>query len=99
MQLLRVSSFRTVEEQPHQQEKRFTVFCLEVRCSVALPAKWTVYRRYRQFKALSQALRDKNYNPPVPDLPSDWMGGLMGGSFAPDFLRQRQVVSQSDTQT
>ena len=59
-------------------------FYLDVRCNVASPNSWFVYRRYSQFRRLSDVLRSEGYS--VPILPSK----KLLGTFSPDFIKQRR---------
>lgn len=65
-------------------DKAYSVFYLDVRCNVASPNCWFVYRRYSQFRRLSDVLRSEGYS--VPILPSK----KMLGTFSPEFIKQRR---------
>ena len=64
--------------------KSFSVFYLDVKCSLAQPHSWTVYRRYSQFKRLSDVMRSDGYM--IPLLPSR----KLIGTFELDFLKRRR---------
>jgi serine/threonine protein kinase len=64
--------------------KAFSVFYIDVKCSIAQPHSWTVYRRYSQFKRLSDVMRSDGYMMPL--LPSK----KLIGAFEVDFLRRRR---------
>jgi hypothetical protein len=82
LQFVRISGHRNVTD---GDDRNFCVFQVEVRCNVALPTKWTVYRRYSQFRKLSDNMRHDGYY--VPVMPPK---GLLG-ALLPDFIRQREV--------
>lgn len=65
--------------------KAYSVFYLDVSCNVASPNSWFVYRRYSQFRRLSDQLRSEGYI--VPMLPPK----QMFGNFTTEFIRQRKV--------
>lgn len=65
--------------------KLHSVFYLEVHCHVAIPDKWFVYRRYSQFRKLSDVLRNEGYY--VPVLPPK----RLLGTFSIEFLKQRKI--------
>jgi hypothetical protein len=66
-------------------DKAYSVFYLDVRCNVASPSSWFVYRRYSQFRRLSDVLRSEGYS--VPILPSK----KLLGTFSPEFIKQRRA--------
>ena len=66
-------------------DKEYTVYYLDVRCNVASPASWLVYRRYSHFRKLSDTLRSEGYF--VPVLPPKQ---LLGG-FSTEFVKQRRA--------
>lgn len=68
-------------------EKSFSVFYLDVRCNVASPNSWFVYRRYSEFRRLSDVLRSEGYY--VPVLPPKRLLGSLG-SISIDFVKQRK---------
>lgn len=70
-------------------DKVYSVFYLDVRCNIASPNSWFVYRRYSQFRRLSDVLRSEGYV--VPVLPSK---KLLGG-FSLDFIKQRKSDLES----
>lgn len=63
----------------------YSVYYLEVRCSVAQPTSWLVYRRYSQFRRLSDILRSEGYY--VPVLPPK----KIVNSMSLDFIHQRKL--------
>merc|ERR1711871_364220 len=65
--------------------KTFTVFYIDVKCSVAKPPQWTVFRRYSQFRKLSDVMRSDGYL--VPMLPPK----KVIGAFDTEFLRNRRT--------
>ena len=64
--------------------KQFTVFYIDVRFTQVDPPTWTVYRRYSEFKTLSDKLRSEGCA--VPLLPPK----KLIGAFEIDFLRKRK---------
>jgi len=66
------------------ENRKFCVFILEVHCNVAAPSSWKVYRRYTEFRKLSQHLRSEGYY--VPVMPPK----NVFGSFMPDFISKRK---------
>lgn len=66
-------------------DKAYSVYYLDVRCNVASPSSWFVYRRYSQFRRLSEVLRSEGYY--VPVLPPK----KILGTFSTEFVRQRKV--------
>lgn len=72
-----------------QDDKAYSVFYLDVRCNVASPSSWFVYRRYSQFRRLSDVLRSEGYS--VPILPSK----KLLGTFSPEFIKQRRSELES----
>ena len=69
-----------------RKEAVYTVYVLEVRHDQHdLASKtWKIFRRYRQFYALNECLRVKNYK--LPSFPPK----KMLGTFDPDFVAKRQ---------
>jgi serum/glucocorticoid-regulated kinase 3 len=65
--------------------KAYSVFYLDIRCNVASPSSWFVYRRYSQFRRLSDVLRSEGYY--VPVLPPK----KLLGTFSVDFVKQRRA--------
>lgn len=82
LQFVKISAYETVHD---KDNRSFCVFFVEVRCNVATPSSWTVYRRYSQFRKLNDALRSEGYY--VPVMPSK---NLLS-SFKPDFLKHRRA--------
>lgn len=72
-----------------EDDKAYSVFYLDVRCNVASPSSWFVYRRYSQFRRLSDVLRSEGYS--VPILPSK----KLLGTFSPEFIKQRRADLES----
>lgn len=72
-----------------RDDKAYSVFYLDVRCNVASPNSWFVYRRYSQFLRLSDVLRSEGYL--VPILPSK----KLLGTFSPEFIKQRRTDLES----
>jgi hypothetical protein len=68
-----------------EDDKPFSIFFLEVSCNTASPSRWTVYRRYTQFRQLNDALRAEGYF--VPVLPPK----RLIGAFNAEFVKQRKV--------
>lgn len=66
-------------------DKAYSVYYLDIRCHVAKPSSWFVYRRYSQFRRLSDVLRSEGYF--VPVLPPK----KLLGTFNTDFVRQRKT--------
>lgn len=66
-------------------DKAYSVYYLDVRCHVASPTSWFVYRRYSQFRRLSDTLRSEGYS--VPVLPPK----KLLGTFSSEFVKQRKV--------
>ena len=64
--------------------KTFSVFYIDVRCAVAKPPQWTVYRRYSQFRRLSDVMRSEGFF--MPMLPPK----KVIGAFDAEFLRNRK---------
>jgi hypothetical protein len=71
-----------------EENRKFCVFVLEVRCNIASPSIWRVFRRYTEFRRLSQSLRSEGYF--VPVMPSK----NVFGSFMPEFIEKRKVFLQ-----
>lgn len=65
--------------------KAYSVFYLDVSCNTASPNTWYVYRRYSQFRRLSDVLRTAGYL--VPVLPPK----KLLGTFSADFIKQRKI--------
>lgn len=65
--------------------KNFSVFYVDVKCSVAKPSQWTVFRRYSQFRKLSDVMRSDGYM--MPMLPPK----KVIGAFDEEFLRSRRT--------
>lgn len=82
LQFVRINGHKTVKD----EDRTHCVFLLEIRCNLALPQKWTVYRRYSQFRKLSDRMRAQGYY--VPVLPPK---NSILGVFMSDFLRQREA--------
>lgn len=82
----RISAVGTTKD---VDDKVYSVFYLDVRCNVASPNSWFVYRRYSQFRRLSDVLRSEGYV--VPVLPSK----KILGSFSIDFIKQRKSDLES----
>jgi len=78
----RISAVGTARD---SDDKAFSVYYVDVRCNVASPSSWFVYRRYSQFRRLSDVLRSEGYY--VPVLPPK----KMLGTFSPEFVRQRRA--------
>ena len=66
-------------------DKAYSVFYLDVRCNIASPISWFVYRRYSQFRRLSDVLRSEGYI--VPVLPPK----QVLNTFNVEFLKQRRA--------
>jgi len=81
LQFLRVSAVGSSKD---ASGKTVSIFYLDVRCSQADPQVWTVYRRYSQFKALSERLRSEGYF--IPLLPPK----RLIGAFEIEFLKKRK---------
>lgn len=81
---LQFSRISAVGMSRDQDDKAYSVFYLDVRCNVASPNSWFVYRRYSQFRRLSDVLRSEGYS--VPILPSK----KLLGTFSPEFIKQRR---------
>lgn len=80
LQFFRISAVGTTRD---SSDKPFSVFYLDVRCKVASPSSWYVYRRYSQFRRLSDALRSEGFYVPVLP-PKKFLG-----TFDVDFVKQR----------
>lgn len=70
-----------------EDDKPYSIFFLEVSCNTASPSRWTVYRRYTQFRQLNDALRAEGYF--VPVLPPK----RLIGAFNAEFVKQRKVTN------
>lgn len=66
-------------------DNTYTVYYLEVRCNVAAPNSWSVYRRYSHFRKLSDTLRSEGYQ--VPLLPRK----QLLGTETVEFVKQRKA--------
>jgi hypothetical protein len=82
LNFFRISAVGTTKD---VDEKVYSVFYLDVRCNVASPSSWFVYRRYSQFRRLSDVLRSEGYY--VPVLPPK----KILGAFSSDFVKQRKA--------
>ena len=71
----------------------YTVYRLELECNVN-EKRWTIYRRYQDFKQLSDTLKTKGYHLPVQLPPKTLLR-----SFGLDFLNRRQNELQKWLQT
>ena len=78
----RVSAAGTAKD---LDDKAYTVYYIDVSCPTAVPSQWTVYRRYNQFRRISDLLRTDGCV--VPILPPRKM--LI--SFTADVVKQRKV--------
>lgn len=81
LQFVRISAVGTTRD---VDDKVYSVYYLDVRCNVSSPNSWFVYRRYSQFRRLSDTLRSEGYY--VPVLPPK----QILGTFSVDFVRQRK---------
>lgn len=81
LNFVRISAVGTTRD---SDDKAYSVYYLDVRCSIAAPNSWFVYRRYSQFRRLSDALRSEGYF--VPVLPPK----QLLGTFSMDFVKQRK---------
>ena len=63
----------------------YSVYYLDIRCNLASPGSWYIYRRYSQFRKLSDILRSEGYY--VPVLPPK----KILGAFSIDFVAQRKI--------
>lgn len=84
LNFFRISAVGTTKD---SDDKSFSVFYLDVRCNVASPNSWFVYRRYSEFRKLSDVLRSEGYY--VPVLPPKRLLGSLG-SISVDFVKQRK---------
>ncbi len=82
LQFSRISAVGTARD---EENKAYSVYYIDVKCSVASPNNWFVYRRYSQFRKLSDLLRSEGYY--VPVLPPK----KILGTFSTDFVRQRRA--------
>ncbi|GMI04854.1 hypothetical protein TrLO_g15116 [Triparma laevis f. longispina] len=71
------------------QSNQYAVYTLVVRSDAAVPPSWRVYRRYQEFRNLSDALRSEGFR--VPVLPPK----KLIGTLDPDFLMERQSELES----
>lgn len=78
---LKISAVGTTRD---ADDKAYSVYYLDVRCNVASPTSWFVYRRYSQFRRLSDVLRNEGYY--VPVLPPK----KLLGTFSTEFVKQRK---------
>lgn len=78
----RISAVGTTRD---TDDKAYSVYYLDIRCNVASPTSWFVYRRYSQFRRLSDTLRSEGYS--VPVLPPK----KLLGTFSAEFVKQRKV--------
>lgn len=67
------------------ENRKICVFTIEIRCNEATPSFWVVYRRYTQFRHLSESLLAQGFA--VPPLPPK----IVLGAFLPEFNVQRKV--------
>lgn len=67
-----------------EKDKSYSVYYLDVKCHVASPNSWFIYRRYSQFRRLSDILRSEGYTVPILPPKKVW------GTFNPDFVKQRK---------
>ena len=81
LEFVRISAVGTSKD---KKGKPYSVYYLEVRCHVASPPVWTIYRRYSEFRKASDQLRSEGIV--VPILPSK---KLVGG-FETSFVRKRK---------
>lgn len=82
LQFCRISAVGTARD---ADDKAYSVYYLEVKCNLASPNNWIVYRRYSQFRRLSDTLRSEGYY--VPVLPPK----KILGTFNTDFIKQRRA--------
>jgi hypothetical protein len=80
LQFFRISAVGSTRD---STEKPYSVFYLDVRCKIAAPSSWYIYRRYSQFRRLSDVLRSEGYYVPVLP-PKKFLG-----TFDVDFVKQR----------
>lgn len=78
----RISAVGTARD---SDDRPYSVYYIDVRCNLASPNTWFVYRRFSQFRRLSDVLRSEGYY--VPVLPPK----KLLGTFSPDFVRQRRA--------
>lgn len=78
----RISAVGTARD---TDDRPYSVYYIDVRCNIATPNSWFVYRRFSQFRRLSDVLRSEGYY--VPVLPPK----KLLGTFSPDFVRQRRT--------
>ena len=86
LNFIRISAVGTARD---SEDKAYSVYYLDVKCNVASPSNWYVYRRYSQFRRLSDVLRSEGYY--VPVLPPK----KILGTFTPEFVRQRRADLES----
>lgn len=82
IRFLRISDYQIVSD---IEKRKFCIFTLEVQCSSAIPSKWKVYRRYSEFRKLSQILRREGYYVPVMPPKSVFQ------SISSEFISKRAV--------
>ena len=82
LQFSRISAVGTARD---EENKAYSVYYIDVKCNVASPNNWFVYRRYSQFRKLSDILRSEGYY--VPVLPPK----KILGTFSTEFVRQRRA--------
>lgn len=70
-------------------DKAYTVYYIDVSCPTASPNQWTVYRRYNEFRRISDILRGEGVI--VPILPPR----KMLASFSADVVKQRKVALET----
>lgn len=80
LQFFRISAVGTTRD---SADKPFSVFYLDIRSKLASPNSWYVYRRYSQFRRLSDSLRSEGFYVPVLP-PKKFLG-----TFDVDFVKQR----------
>ena len=64
--------------------KQTSIFYLDIRCNISDPPTWYAYRRYSQFRKLSDVLRSEGYY--IPVLPPK----RLIGAFSIEFIKQRK---------
>lgn len=82
LQFERVSAAGTAKD---LDDKAYTVYYIDVSCPTASPSQWTVYRRYNEFRQISDTLRAEGVI--VPILPPR----KMLSSFSADVIKQRKT--------
>jgi serum/glucocorticoid-regulated kinase 3 len=81
LQFSRISAVGTARD---EDNKAYSVYYIDVKCNVASPSNWSVYRRYSQFRKLSDVLRSEGYY--VPVLPPK----KILGQFTSALIKQRR---------